>query len=44
MKIYLKYGWLAIGVIALVLMLIEWFGYGSENLRYAILALDGKLN
>lgn len=40
MKNYLKYGWLTIGAIALVLMLIEWFGYDSANLRYAILGLN----
>lgn len=43
MKNYLKYGWLTIALTALVLMLIEWFGYDSENLRYVILACNSLM-
>lgn len=37
----LKNIWLAVGVISLVLLAFDWFGYGSNNLQNAILALNG---
>lgn len=36
----LKRIWLAVGVISLVLLAFDWFGYGSQNLQNAILALN----
>ncbi len=39
-KLNLKYVWLTVGVISLILLAFDWFGFGSENLQNAILALN----
>jgi len=35
--------WLAIGVLAMILMIFVWFGYDSENLQNTILVLNGLM-
>ena len=42
-KSNLKYIWLAVGGLAVVLMIFFWFGFESENLKKTILALDGLM-
>ena len=39
-KFNLKRIWLAVGIISLVLLAFDWFGYGSNNIQNAILALN----
>jgi hypothetical protein len=39
-KFNLKCIWLAVGVISLILLAFHWFGYDSNNLENAILALN----
>ena len=42
-KSKLKYTWLAVGVFAMSLMILLWFGYESENLQNTILALNALM-
>ncbi len=35
--------WLAIGVLAMILMVFLWFGYDSQNLQNTILVLNGLM-
>ena len=39
-KFNLKYIWLTTGVISLILLAFDWFGFGSQNLQNVILALN----
>ena len=39
----IKYLWLAIGVSALSLTIVVWFGFESQNLQNTILALDALM-
>ncbi|MEZ5428998.1 MAG: hypothetical protein R2747_22320 [Pyrinomonadaceae bacterium] len=40
LRFNLKYAWLTLGVLSLVLLAVDWFGYGSAQLQSAILALN----
>ena len=42
-KSNLKYIWLTVGGLAVILMIFYWFGFESENLKNTILALDGLM-
>lgn len=42
-KSNLKYLWLAFAILALVLTLVQWFGYESGSMQNTILALDGLM-
>ncbi len=42
-KSNLKRIWLAIGVLAMILMVFLWFGYDSQNLQNTILVLNGLM-
>lgn len=40
LKSKLKYIWLAVAAVSLILLAFDWFGYGSQNLQNTILALN----
>ncbi len=40
LKSNLKYIWLTIAAVSLILLAFDWFGYGSQNLQNTILALN----
>jgi hypothetical protein len=42
-KSNLKYCWLIIGVFAMSLTILLWFGYDSQNLQNTILVLNGLM-
>lgn len=39
-KLNLKYVWLTVAVISLILLAFDWFGFGSQNLQNAVLVLN----
>jgi hypothetical protein len=42
-KFNVKYIWLAIGAVSMILLAFDWFGFGSENLKTVILVLNALM-